>query len=373
MKIIFSCGGTGGHINPAIAAAEEIKQKRPDAEILFVGAKNKMEERLVPKSGFPLKTITISGFQRETTVKNIFKNIATLSKLPLSFFEAKKIIKEFNPDAVVGFGGYASGPILTVASKMGIKTAIHEQNAYPGVTNKILSERSDAVMLTAPEAEKYLKCKNKPIITGLPVRAGILNTDREKSREKIGAGDKTVILSFGGSLGAKTINERMTYVISSLHEDDRFMFIHSYGKYGENTLNDLKNNGVDLEREKNVDVREYIYNMDECLASCDLAVCRAGAGTLAELEATGTASILIPSPNVSENHQYYNALRLADAGGAKIIEEKDLTDEALLNLVKELALDKEKLKTMGENAKKISVKNSEEIISGVILSLIEKN
>lgn len=369
MKIIFAAGGTGGHINPALAAAGEIREKYPDAEILFVGTKGKMESRLVPKAGFDFKTISISGFQRKLSVKNLFRNIATVFRLIFSFFAVRKIIKEFAPDVVVGFGGYVSGPVVRAAAKMGIKTAIHEQNAFPGVTNKMLSKSADAVMLAVPKAKEYLECKNEPIVTGLPVRNEILRADKDFARSEKGLDDKPVIFSFGGSLGAKTVNEAMVGLISALYKENSCNFIHSYGQYGKWFPDKLRENGVDIDKAKNIDAREYIYDMDKCLAAADIVICRSGASTLAELEATGKPSILIPSPNVSENHQYHNAMTLVNANAARVIEEKDLTDEKLLATVRELLENKQLREQMGENAKKLFVKNSQQQIADIIVLL----
>ena len=312
MKIIFAAGGTGGHINPALAAAGEIRDNYPDCEILFIGAKNKMESELVPKAGFAFKAISISGFQRKISIKNLFRNIATVWRLIISLFAVRSIIKNFAPDVVVGFGGYVSGPVVRAAAKMGIKTVIHEQNAFPGVTNKMLAKKADAVMLTVPAAAKYLECKNEPVVTGLPVRSEILAADRDFARAELGIkANQKVIFSFGGSLGARTINNSMVSLISKLHENSDIRFIHGYGQYGKWVPEKLKEAGVDITKD-NIDVREYIFDMDKCLAAADLVICRSGASTLSEIEAVGRASILIPSPNVSENHQYHNAMALSD-------------------------------------------------------------
>ncbi|MBQ8209958.1 MAG: undecaprenyldiphospho-muramoylpentapeptide beta-N-acetylglucosaminyltransferase [Clostridia bacterium] len=371
MKVIFAAGGTGGHINPALAAAGELRERYPDAQILFVGTKDKMEAQLVPKAGFDFKTISISGFQRKISIKNIFRNIATLWRLATCGFAVKKILRAFKPDVVVGFGGYVSGPVVRAAAKMGIKTAIHEQNAFPGVTNKMLAKQVDSVMLTVPKAQEYLECKNSPVVTGLPVRGEILRADRDFARAELGLEDKPVILTFGGSLGAKTINEAMVSVISALYADNKCNFIHAYGQYGKWVPDKLREKGVDLDKAKNVKVSEYIHNMDKCLAAADIVICRSGASTLAELEAIGRASILIPSPNVSENHQYHNAMTLVNADAARVIEEKDLTHEKLIETVKEL-LDNEILcEQMGKNAKKLSVADAQKQICDVIVSLAQ--
>lgn len=370
MKIVFAAGGTGGHINPALAAAGEIRENYPEAEILFIGTKDKMESKLVPKAGYDFKTITISGFQRKISIKNIGRNIATLWRLAGSGAAVKKILKDFKPDVVVGFGGYVSGPVVRTAAKMGIKTAIHEQNAFPGVTNKMLAKQADAVMLTVPEAEKYLECKNKPIVTGLPVRNEIIKADRDFARAELGLDDKPLVFSFGGSLGAKTINTAMVDIIAQLHSSGKCNFIHGYGQYGSWVPDALKEKGVDIKNEKNVDVREYIFDMDKCLAAADIIICRSGASTLAEIEAIGRASILIPSPNVSENHQYHNAMTLVNASAAKVIEEKDLTHEKLLSELNELIDNKQLREEMGTNAKKIAVPDAQKKIADIIISLI---
>lgn len=370
MRIVFAAGGTGGHINPALAAAGEIRERYPDADILFIGTKEKMEARLVPKSGFNFKTISISGFQRKISIKNIFRNIATLWRLANSGRAVRKILREFKPDVVVGFGGYVSGPVVRAAAKMGIKTAIHEQNAFPGVTNKMLAKQADAVMLTVPKAKEYLECKNPPIVTGLPVRSEILRADREFARAELGLDEKPLILSFGGSLGARTINEAMVSVIAALHDSGKCSFIHAYGQYGKWVPEKLREKGVDTENEKNVNVREYVHDMDKCLAAADIVICRSGASTLAELEASGKASILIPSPNVAENHQYHNAMTLVNASAARVIEEKDLTDEKLIEIVNELLDNKAIRDEMGHNAKNLSVTDAQKQIADIIISLI---
>lgn len=369
MRVIFAAGGTGGHINPAIAAASELKERFPDAEILFIGTKDKMEAQLVPKAGFDFKTISISGFQRKISVKNIFRNIATIWRLANCGRVVRKILKTFKPDVVIGFGGYVSGPVVRAAAKMGIKTAIHEQNAFPGVTNKMLAKQVDTVMLTVADAQKYLECKNPPVITGLPVRGEILRADRDFARAELGIDEKPLVLSFGGSLGAKTINESMVSVISSLYDSGKCNFIHAYGQYGKWFPDKLKENGIDLDKAKNIKISEYIHNMDKCLAAADVVICRSGASTLAELEAIGRVSILIPSPNVAENHQYHNAMTLVNANAARVIEEKELTNEKLLKTLNEL-IDNDILREeMSLNANKLCVTDAQKQICDVIVSL----
>lgn len=372
MKIIFAAGGTGGHINPALSAAGEVRRRYPDAEILFIGTADHMEARLVPAAGFAFETIEIAGFQRKPTPKNLVKNIKTVGLLLKSTGAVKKILKSFAPDVVVGFGGYVSGPVLRTAAKMGIKTAIHEQNAYPGVTNKALAKTADAVMLTVDAARAHFSaCKTEPIVTGLPVRHEILEADRDFARAALGVPDNAMlILSMGGSLGAKAINEAMTALIAARYTDKDLFFLHATGKYGTFVPDKLREQGVEPDKAKNVIIREYIDDMDTCLAAADLVIGRAGASSLSEIEATGKASILIPSPNVAENHQYHNAMALVNNGAAQILEEKDLTAERLTSMVDALKNDRAALQSLGENAKKMAITDAAEKICDIILSLI---
>ncbi len=370
MKILFAAGGTGGHINPALATAGEIRERYPDAEILFVGTKDKMEAKLVPAAGYDFKTIKISGFQRKISIENIIRNIKTIIYLLFCSFSVKKILREFQPDVVVGFGGYVSGPVVRTAAKMGIPTAIHEQNAYPGITNKTLAKVVDRVMLTAPEAEKYMQCKNAPTVTGLPVRGEMLRADRDFSRAKIGIkDDQLLVLSMGGSLGAMTINNAMVDLIADNHHNKKLYFLHAMGQFGLWVPDKLKEKGVvDAD---NVEVREYISDMDVCMSAADVVVCRAGASSLSELQALGKASILIPSPNVAENHQYHNAMALVNKGAALIIEEKDLTKEKMKVLFDSLTKDSEKRLDIEKNAKEMASLDAKEKIADIVLSLIK--
>ena len=369
MKILFAAGGTGGHINPALAAAGEIRERDPDAEILFVGTKDKMEAKLVPAAGFDFATIDISGFYRGLTLENIKRDLATLFKLLRASSQAKKLLRSFQPDVVVGFGGYVSGPVLRMAAKMGIPTAIHEQNAYPGVTNKTLAKRVDAVMLTVQAAEKYLSPKRPCILTGLPVRGEIVEADRDFARAELGLDERPLVLSMGGSLGARAINEAVVELIAAKAPQGDCYFRHAYGQYGKWVPDKLREAGVDPDATENVTVLEYIRDMDRCLAAADLVICRAGASSLSEFEAVGRASILIPSPNVAENHQYHNAMALVNNNAAVLIEEKDLTGERLTEEVNALLSDPERLRMLGENAKKMAIPDTVERIAGILSDL----
>lgn len=366
MKILFAGGGTAGHINPALAVADYIKAHHPDAEISYIGTAEKLEAKLVPEKGYDFYTIKVAGFRRSLSPKAIVHNISAVKLAATSIMSAKKILKQVNPDVVVGTGGYVSGPVLRAAQQLGIKTAIHEQNAFPGVTTKMLAPKADRVMLAMPEAQKYLKLDKKPIITGNPIRQELLSVDRETARKKLNLGDKPLILSFGGSLGARRLNEAISDLIKWHNDTDKFYHIHATGKIGYDAmLESLK----DTELSDNIKLREYINDMDICMAAADLVICRAGAITLAELQACGKPSVLIPSPYVAENHQYHNALTLKKDGSAELIEEKDLTGESLINTVEVLIENKPKLKKMSEAAVKNAIIDANERIYEIIMQL----
>lgn len=369
MKYLFAAGGTGGHVNPALAVAGYIREQEPDAQILFVGTAEKIESKLVPAAGFDFKTIRISGFKRGFSPSDIKNNIQTVMRILSATAESRRIIRSFQPDVAIGFGGYVSGPVIREAHKLGVKTVIHEQNAYPGVTNKTLAKVVDRVLLTDPAAEKYLDCKNAPVVTGLPVRGQILSANRDLARFELGLDERPLILSFGGSLGARSINRAVTELIAARHGAGACHFIHATGQNGLDMQEQLRERGVDLEREHHVDVRTYIDDMDRCLAAADLVICRAGASTISELEALGRASILVPYPHAAENHQYYNALTLAEAGAAIVVKDQELTGELLIEKVDELLRDPNKLKRMGEQAKRAGIPNGRENICRAIRAL----
>lgn len=373
MKILFATGGTAGHINPALAVASYIKETNNDAEILFIGTADHMEARLVPNAGFDFKTIKISGFRRSFSPKAILHNIKTAIRIITSKSESKKIIKEFKPDVVVGFGGYVSGPVLQTASAMKIPTCIHEQNAFPGITNKALAKEVDRVMLTVEDAANHLDAKNPVTVTGLPVRGELLKANKDIARAQLGIpDDKFLILSFGGSLGAEPINKAMYDILLESAQSGKYYHIHSVGTNGTAYLEKFAENGFVDGKKGTVEVRQYIDNMDVCMAAADLVIGRAGASSLSEIEAMGKASILIPSPYVAENHQYHNAMALVNRGAGSILEEKDLSGQSLSKLIDTLLSNKTKLIQIEENAKNMSISDSRERIAEIIISLTHK-
>lgn len=372
MKILFATGGTAGHINPALAVASYIRENYKDSDILFVGTADHMEARLVPKSGFRFETVDISGFRRSFSPSAIKHNVQTVFRIFKSKGQSKKIIKDFAPDVCVGFGGYVSGPVIEEAAELGIPTCIHEQNAYPGITNKTLAKKADAVMVTVEDAVARLECRNKPYITGLPVRGELLRADRDFARAQLGVGDKPLVLSFGGSLGAEPINEAMFNILLENAESGRYHHIHSVGTNGGAYLEKFEKAGFKDGKKGTVEVRSYIDNMDICMAAADIVISRAGASTLSEIEALGKASVLIPSPYVAENHQYHNAMALVKRNAARIIEERELTSQRLKSVMDEVLSNKDELSEIGRNAKSMSVKDSTRQIADIIISICRK-
>lgn len=369
MKVVFAAGGTGGHINPALAVAQELRSRDPAAEILFIGTADRMEANLVPKAGFDFATIEISGFQRSLKPVDIKRNLLTLKRLLFVSRQVEKILVQFRSDVVVGFGGYVSGPVVRTAHKMGIPTAIHEQNAFPGKTNIALSKYADAVMLTVEDAAPRMHAGDRAVVTGLPVREDILAARRDFARAKLGIGEKKLILSTGGSLGAQVINDCMKQVITDLADEKELVFVHGCGKYGTDMIDMLAQAGITQQSHPNIRVQEYIYDMATYLAACDLFINRAGASSLSEIEALGVPSLLIPSPNVTENHQYHNAMALVRNDAALMIEEKDLQVGRVKEIIRDVVNEPEKISAVGANARKLSVPDAQKHICDIVVGL----
>lgn len=374
MKILFACGGTAGHINPAVAVANYMKENDPETKILFAGNPNGMEAKIVPNAGYDFEPIKVLGIQRKISVRNIKNNIKALWYLAGSSSRAKEIITKFNPDVVIGTGGYVSGPVVRKAALMGYKTIAMESNAFPGMTTKLLAKYVDKILLDVEESKKFLPDGKEYVVTGNPVRQEIFTQDRKAAREFYEVGDRICILSFGGSLGAQRLNEAVAELMAWHLSNKNFVHIHGSGSYyGPSYYFDmLKEKGIDAHEHDNLIIKEYITDMPRCLAAADLVISRCGAITLAELKAAGKASILIPSPNVAENHQYHNAMVLANHEAGVVIEEKDLTGELLCKTVKELTEDPNKLKKLSENAKSLAITDANERIRKEIKSLYER-
>ena len=373
MKILFACGGTAGHINPALASANYIRSRYPDTQVLFIGSPKGMEARLVPEAGYDFAPVELKGIQRRLSWHNFCYNLSSMELLCTCWGKIRRILRQFQPDVVVGTGGYVSGPVLRQAARMGFRTVTHESNAYPGMTTRLIAKTADKVLLAVPEAAAHLECRREPIVTGSPVREEILFADRAAAREKLGVGDRVCILSFGGSLGAERINRAMAEVVAHFAPTGRTHHIHATGAYGTELFPEcLRELGADITGDPHMDIREYIRDMADCLAAADLVICRSGAMTLTELEAAGRASILIPSPNVAENHQYHNAMVLAEHGAAVVIEEKDLTGERLCQTIEELLADPARLTELGKKAASLARLDANERISREILELAQE-
>ena len=372
MRILMTGGGTAGHINPALAIAEMLKKEYPDAEFLFVGAKGRMETQLVPAAGYAIRTVSVRGFQRRLSLKNIGRNILAAVDVVTASAASARIIKEFKPDLAVGTGGYVCGPVLRECIKRGIPVAVHESNAFPGVTVKMLGKEGALVLLCSEDARRHLPEGVKSVVTGNPIRGDFVTMDKATARAELGLDNRPLVLSFGGSLGAARINEAMAEVLRRSRADGKLQHIHGAGKAGYAAMKaQLDEMGVALTGD-GVTVREYIDDMPRCMAAADLVICRCGAMTLSELPAAGKPSILIPSPYVAENHQYHNAMVLVNRGAAVCIEEKNLTADSLWEAIQSIAADPEGLRTMEENVRGAAILDADERIMKELKGLLSK-
>ena len=374
MNVIFTCGGTGGHINPAIAVANLIKERNPGCNILFIGAKGHMEEKLVPQAGYRLECLPGSGLSRGKNLAAIKKNIKAVKCVFDAVSQCKKIIKDFKPDVIVGTGGYASFPALYAGSKLGIPTCVHEANAVPGLTTKMAANLADQVLVCFEESKKYYKHPEKVEVVGMPIRREFWETDRKKAREELGIGDKPLLVSTFGSQGARAMNQ-MVAEMFCMEQSDGFPFhhIHAVGSFGWGWMPDLvKEKGVDLEKCKEIDMREYIYNMPTVLAAADVVIGRAGSGTCNEIAAAGVPCILIPSPNVTNNHQEKNARVLEAGGGAMVILEGECTAKRVYREITDLLNDKARFEKMSKNLRAMAVSDSADRICRIAEQLAVK-
>ena len=366
MRVLVAGGGTGGHINPGLAIAKYILQQDPDAEITFVGTLKGLETTLVPREGFRLETITVRGFKRKLSVDTL----VAVKELFQSFFEASKLIKKIKPDIVIGTGGYVCGPVLYMAAKKGIPTLIHESNAYPGVTNKILARYVDYVAISFKDSAKYFKSSNKIVHTGNPIRQQLLNIDKTASRKNMQIdNDKPLIVVMGGSRGARKINETTAEMLNKYFQG-QFNIIFATGEAQYDEIS--KSINIDSRYSSYVKVVPYIFNVGEVYAASSLMVCRAGAITISELQVMGTPSILIPSPYVTANHQEYNARALESDGGSTVILEKELTAETLFERINSIIGNKDLLNKMSSGASKNKVTDASKNIYDLILKLVSK-
>ena len=364
MRVLFVCGGTAGHINPALAIAAALK-KFSVTEILFVGSGRELENKLIPDAGYRLVNIKMTGISRGMSPKSFIRNFKTMFYLLLANKESKKLLNDFKPQAVIGTGGYICYPVLKRASKMGIRTLIHESNAVPGLTTKLLSIYVDKVLTAFPGQERFYKYPNRVLFTGTPVREGFVPAADFFENKK--EDEKPLLISFWGSLGAERLNDMMPEFIKLNIAEGSFRHIHATGKGGAEILKERLFECIEpQELPIDIDIREYIDDLPKLMAEADIVLCRAGASTVAELIAARKPAVLVPSPYVTGNHQTYNAKELQKAGGVVMISEMDCSGELLYNTVIGLFSDKTKLKTMSEAYGKLGLSNAAEVIAEII-------
>jgi UDP-N-acetylglucosamine--N-acetylmuramyl-(pentapeptide) pyrophosphoryl-undecaprenol N-acetylglucosamine transferase len=365
LNVLISGGGTGGHIFPALSIANGIKERRPDANILFVGAENRMEMEKVPAAGYKIVGLPVIGFDR----KHLLRNVKVVARLLKSMHLAKKILRDFKPDIAIGVGGYASGPMLKEAQKKGIPTLIQEQNSYAGVTNKLLAQKANAICVAYEGMERFFPA-DKILVTGNPVRQNILNCTLtpQQARQKFGLDpDRRTILVVGGSLGARTVNNCIAAALDTIKADPEVQLIWQTGKiYDEQARATMQE-----KQPGNVVQQAFVSNMDEAYRAADLVVSRAGASSISELQLLGKASLLVPSPNVAEDHQTKNAMALVDHGAAVMVRDAEAADKLMpeaLALVKDDA----KLQKLSANISKMALRNAVGDIVDRVMQIVEQ-
>ena len=374
MRVIFTCGGTAGHVNPALALAGLILERQPGTQVLFVGANRGMERRLIEKAGYPFRAIEVSGFHRSLSPKQLAYNLMSLHNYFKAPREAKKLLREFQPDLVVGTGGYASYPMIRAAADQGIPTAIHESNAVPGLTTKLLENHAGVIMVGFEDCRANYRHPEKVRVTGTPIRGEFFALTREEARARLKLGDdKPLVLSFWGSLGAREMNIQMADYITEEIRSAEFHHIHAAGSYGIPRINRiLGERRIDLREHPMVEVREYIYDMPVVMRAADLVLCRAGASTISELTALGTAAVIVPSPNVTNNHQEKNARVLAGHGAARMILEAESSGALLLQTTREILRDGPGREKMAHSMAALGVRDAGERIYQTVMSLLRR-
>ncbi len=372
MNVIFTCGGTGGHINPAIAVANAWRERHPDSKILFIGAEGHMEEQLVPQAGYELRTFPASGMCRKLNFTGIKKNFQAVGNVVSAVKGCKKIIREFGADIVVGTGGYASFPALLAGKQCGVPVCVHEANAMPGLTTRMAANWADRVLVCFPESAKYYRHPERAEAVGMPVRREFIYGDKAAARKELGLDSRPLILSTFGSQGAKMMNLAVADLLVMEQEAGfPFQHIHGVGKFGWEWMPNLvREKGVDLSKSTGVEMREYIYNMPTVMAAADVIISRAGASACNEIAATGTPCILIPSPNVTNNHQEKNARAIEERGGAVVLLESECTAQRLMEEIQGILQDKKRYSAMSTALRGSVVLDSVERICSIMENLI---
>ena len=370
MRFILTCGGTAGHINPALAVAGRLKELLPGSQFLFLGAEGKMEMELVPREGYEIKPLRITNISRGKSLAAVKHNLDTLKNVIAAEKEARQIIRAFQPDAVIGTGGYVCYPVLMAASKLGIPTAVHESNAVPGLTTKMLAKHVNCVMVGFEDSKQYYSDAESVTVTGTPVRGEFACHTRESAKQELGiAADMPLVVSVWGSLGARHMNEIVTDMLPFMQGQQEFHMIHSIGTQYQQEVSEKLNQLQIDPADCGAELRSYIYDMPRVMAAADLILCRAGASTLAELSYMGKPVVIVPSPNVTNNHQEKNARVLEAAGGAKVLLEGEFDAYRLLSLVRELLADPAALEDMARAMEALSVPDAADKICDRVLEI----
>lgn len=371
MNVIFTCGGTGGHINPAIAVANTWKARYPDSRILFIGSRGGLEEKLVPQAGYELVLLPGDGLSRSITLKAMKENIKVLIDLVSAVNKCKKIIREFDAKVVVGTGGYASCPALLAAAMLKIPTCVHESNAIPGLTTKLAEPWADRILICFPQSAQYYKNPEKVQMVGMPVRSEFIFTKKADARAELGFDDRPVILSAFGSMGAQAMNE-MTAELVRLEKVAGYPYqhYHAVGRFGWRWMPDLLEfKDVEFNNGGAITMKEYVFNMPTVMAAADIVISRAGSSSCNEIAAAGVPCILIPSPNVTANHQEKNARAMEAQGAAEVILENECTAEKVMEKIKQILENPQKYQKMREALLSISIPDSAERICNIMEEL----
>ena len=373
MNVIFTCGGTAGHVNPALALAGYMRERDPQVNILFVGAQRGLERDLIAHTEYPFRSVNISSFHRSFKPKAIRHNLISAKNLIFSPAQARAILREFKPDLIVGTGGYASYPIVRCGAQMGIPTAVHESNAIPGLTTRKLEKYCDRMMVGFEDCRRHYTQQSKVVVTGTPVRGDFFTMTKDEAKKALGIADgRPLIVSFWGSLGAAAMNRAMAefFALEAAHEP--YHHIHAMGaicypKLGEWTAE----YGLDLAQHPSIDVREYIYDMAVVMRAADLVICRAGASTLSELTALGVPAILVPSPNVTNHHQEKNAAVLGEHGAALVLAEEGLDGKKLFAAAASILNYEEKRRAMEQASLALGVRDATQRIYDTVMALVK--
>ena len=372
MRVIFTCGGTAGHVNPALALAGYMKEQDPSTEILFVGAERGLERDLIAHTDYPFRTLNVSSFWRSFKPKAIRHNLVSVRNLLFAEREANAILDDYKPDLIVGTGGYASYPIVRYGAKRGVPTAVHESNAIPGLTTKQLEPYAERIMVGFEDCRQHYKHPDKVVVTGTPVRGDFFAQTKAEAKRKLGVDDgRPLIVSFWGSLGAGQMNRMMAEFLALEAAHEPFHHIHGVGSISWSAMqSELRERGVDLAAHPSLDVREYIYDMADVMRAADLVLSRAGASTLAELTALGVPAILVPSPNVTNHHQEKNANLLGDHGAAMVLAEDGLDGKQLFTAAAGILHDDAKRAEMAKNMASLGVRDATQRIYETVMSLL---